>query len=83
MVLVSLRDFWFGNLRWPLMMLLAAAICLLLIACANSLSLMIARSAQREKDMAIRAALGAGWSRCCASNWRRVYCLEFSAVCSE
>lgn len=63
MVLVSLRDFWFGNLRWPLMMLLAAAICLLLIACANSLSLMIARSAQREKDMAIRAALGASWTQ--------------------
>lgn len=63
MTLVPLRDFWFGNLRWPLMMLLAAAVCLLLIGCANSLSLMIARSAQREKDMAIRAALGAGWKQ--------------------
>ena len=63
MLLVQLRDFWFGNLRWPLIMLLAAAICLLLIGCANSLSLMIARSVHRGKDMAIRAALGAGWTQ--------------------
>lgn len=63
MLLVQLRDFWFGNLRSPLLMLLAAAVCLLLIACANTLSLMIARSAKRQKDMAIRAALGAGWLR--------------------
>src|SRR5574338_1720993 len=61
MLLVQLRDFWFGNLRAPLFMLLAAAFCLLLIGCANTLSLMIAESAQRQKDMAIRAALGAGW----------------------
>lgn len=61
MLLVQLRDFWFGNLRSPLFMLLAAAVCLLLIACANTLSLMIARFAQRQKDMAIRVALGAGW----------------------
>ena len=61
MLLVHLRDFWFGNLRWPLLMLLAAAICLLLIVSSNTLSLMIARAAYRQRDMAIRAALGAGW----------------------
>lgn len=63
MLLVQLRDYWFGNLRSPLRMLLGAALCLLLIACANSLSLMIARSAERQKDMAIRAALGASWTQ--------------------
>ncbi|HEU4712506.1 MAG TPA: ABC transporter permease [Pyrinomonadaceae bacterium] len=63
MLLVQLREFWFGNLRSPLLMLLGAAVCLLLIACANSLSLMIARAAERQKDMAIRAALGAGWTQ--------------------
>lgn len=63
MLLVQLRESWFGNLRSPLLMLLGAAVCLLLIACANSLSLMIARAAERQKDMAIRAALGAGWTQ--------------------
>jgi putative ABC transport system permease protein len=61
MLLIPLRDYWFGNLRSPLFMLLGAALCLLLIACANTISLMVARSAQRQKHMAIRAALGAGW----------------------
>lgn len=61
MLLIYLRDYWFGNLRFPLLMLLGAALCLLLIAGANTISLMVARSAQRQKDMAIRAALGAGW----------------------
>jgi putative ABC transport system permease protein len=61
MLLIPLRDYWFGNLRSPLFMLLGAALCLLLISCANTISLMVARSAQRQKDMAIRAALGAGW----------------------
>ena len=60
MLLIPLRDYWFGNLRSPLFMLLGAAFCLLLIACANTISLMVARSVQRQKDMAIRAALGAG-----------------------
>ncbi|HKU76174.1 MAG TPA: ABC transporter permease [Pyrinomonadaceae bacterium] len=61
LLLIQLRDHWFGNLRSSLLMLLAAAICLLLIAGANTTSLMVARSAERQKDMAIRAALGAGW----------------------
>lgn len=60
MLLIPLRDYWFGNLRSPLCMLLGAAACLLLIACGNTTSLMVARSARRQKDMAIRAALGAG-----------------------
>src|SRR4029079_14206538 len=59
--LTQLRDDWFGNLRSPLLMLLGTGICLLLIAGANPMSLMIARSIEREKDMAIRMALGAGW----------------------
>ncbi len=60
-LLIQLRDYWFGNFRSPLLMLLAAAVCLLLIAAANTTGLMIARAAERQKDMAIRAALGASW----------------------
>jgi len=60
-LLTQLRDQWFGNLRSPLLLLLGSGICLLLIAGANTMSLMIARSVEREKDMAIRMALGAGW----------------------
>lgn len=60
-LLIQLRDYWFGKFRSPLLMLLAAAVFLLLIAGANTLGLMIARAAERQKDMAIRAALGASW----------------------
>lgn len=60
-LLVQLRDYWFGDFRSPLLMLLAAAIFLLVIAGANTTGLMIARAAERQKDMAIRAALGASW----------------------
>lgn len=59
-LLIQLRDHWFGNLRSPLLMLLGTGVCLLLIAGANTMSLMIARSAERQRDMAIRVALGAG-----------------------
>jgi predicted permease len=60
-LLIQLRDYWFGNFRSPLLMLLAAAIFLLMIAGANTTGLMVARAAERQKDMAIRAALGASW----------------------
>lgn len=63
MLLSQLRDHWFGNLRSPLIMLLVAAMLLLLIACANTLGLMIARSVERQKEIAIKAALGAGWTQ--------------------
>ena len=75
--LESARDRWLGSLRPVLLGVTVAVSLVLVIVCANVAVLMLLRSMQRQKEVAVRLALGSGWRHIA-----RMLLAETGLICS-
>lgn len=76
-LMLPLRDSFITQLRPKLLIIAAAALCALLVAAANFAGLMLARTVERDGEMALRVALGAPRYRLIRQGLSQTFILAF------